>query len=495
MIGLMLLGVSLLFAIIAYFVRSIRLYLSGVALVLNGIANGLLFSDKPTIWGLLALCFGIYQILNIARLTKSRLHAKHLKLAFFVGGSRLLVLQLLMLALSELSLRYGSFNDISVLVVRYLQVFAALVLCAYVFARLVKAKPKKISSFMSDSELPSISILIPARNEDTNLEEVLRSVVASDYPKMEVIVLDDCSTSSRIPEIVKEFAHDGVRFIQGSETKDNWLAKNQAYNTLVENASGDYVVFMGVDVRLGVTSLRALTNYLVSNKLSMVSVMPTRFNPTFWKGFISPLRYMRELIRPGSRFSSVPTLSSLWMIRRISLDDLGGMGAVARKVIPEQFFASNLAKQKQYQFLRNCSDLKVSTTKIVSEQLATTIRVVYPGQHRQLERNVLANTGMFVFIFLPFMQLVHALIYCEVANAVLSGIAVVALVSSHLAIVMVTDSVPWPLALINLPYLALQEISLSIISMYRYEFSEVYWKGRNICLPVMQVIAHLPKID
>jgi hypothetical protein len=183
------------------------------------------------------------------------------------------------------------------------------------------------------------------------------------------------------------------------------------------------------------------------------------------------------------------------MIEKDELMALGGIGAVARKVIPEQYFARQLALNNTYSFVRTSSSLQISTAKVLTEQLATTIRVTYPGQHRRLEKNVVSNIALFVFVFLPYAQLIHALMYGEWLNAILSGVAALALTTAHLAIITVTNPILWPLAVVNLPYLALQEIVLNVISMYRYEFGEVYWKGRNICLPVMQVIPHLPPLD
>jgi cellulose synthase/poly-beta-1,6-N-acetylglucosamine synthase-like glycosyltransferase len=337
--------------------------------------------------------------------------------------------------------------------------------------------------------------LIPARNEDKNLEELLRTVVANDYPKLEIIVLDDNSNSQRISEIVKGFAHDGVRFVQGDGPKDDWLAKNQAYETLADNASGEYMVFMGVDVRLAVTSLRSLIEYSLSTKKDMVSVLPTRYDPAFWKGFFSPLRYFRELSKISPAVGGTPTLSTLWVIKKSAFDHVGGFGAATRTVIPERFFAKELSRTKQYAFIRSSSRLQVATAKAVSEQIDTSIRVSYPAQHRRLEANALSNIGMFVFMFLPFVQFIHAVIGKQYINALLSGIAAALLAVAHLAIVTTTNPILWPLAVINMPYLVLQEIALCALSMYRYEFGEVIWKGRGISQPVMQVIPHLPSID
>ena len=494
MIGLLLLGSSLVLAYSGYLFKPIRLFGAGLALIVCGMANGLLFSEHQTIWGCISLWFGVLQLFNIARFVRSRLHTKHLKNAFVYGGLRLLGLQLLPLGIEGVVTRYIRDHQIF-LFIFWLQVEVAILILLVVLYRIHKTKAKTPDAFLSDSELPSISVLVPARNEDANLEELLRQIVANDYPKMEVIVLDDCSVSSRIPEIVKGFAHDGVRFIQGEEIRDNWLAKNQAYDTLIQSSSGDYIICMGVDVRLGVRALRSLVQYTLNNKLSMVSVMPRRFEPSFWKGFFSPLRYMRELLRPGYRVGSEPTLSTMWVIQRNAYDSLGGMRAVARKVLPEQYFAKQLAKQSKYAFVRSGGELTVATAKVLREQMVTTVRVAYPSQHRKLEVMGLSTLAMTLFMLLPFVELVHSLIFGHTTLAILSGVAVCALTISHMVIIATTNSVPWPLAIVNLPYLVGQEVVLNIISMYRYEFGEVFWKGRNICLPVMEVIPKLPKLE
>lgn len=46
-----------------------------------------------------------------------------------------------------------------------------------------------------------------------------------------------------------------------------------------------------------------------------------------------------------------------------------------------------------------------------------------------------------------------------------------------------------------LPFAALYDIALLNYSMWQYEFHEVLWKGRNICMPVMRVYPALPKLD
>ena len=70
-------------------------------------------------------------------------------------------------------------------------------------------------------DLPSVSVLIPARNEQVAMRSSLEMVLASDYPKLEVIVLDDNSVDNTSDEI-KLFAHAGVRFVSGEKPPEGW---------------------------------------------------------------------------------------------------------------------------------------------------------------------------------------------------------------------------------------------------------------------------------
>ncbi len=72
------------------------------------------------------------------------------------------------------------------------------------------------------SELPSVTLAIPARNETHAIRETLTEAVASEYSRLEILVIDDCS-QDRTPQIIRDFAHDGIRFIQGTELNENWL--------------------------------------------------------------------------------------------------------------------------------------------------------------------------------------------------------------------------------------------------------------------------------
>ena len=84
---------------------------------------------------------------------------------------------------------------------------------------------------VESTALPSVTVCIPARNEDHALTDCLHKVLASDYEKLEIIVVDDNSVDNT-SVLIKSFAHAGVRFVAGSELPEGWLGKNHSLQML-----------------------------------------------------------------------------------------------------------------------------------------------------------------------------------------------------------------------------------------------------------------------
>ncbi|MDX1587236.1 MAG: glycosyltransferase family 2 protein, partial [Balneolaceae bacterium] len=97
-----------------------------------------------------------------------------------------------------------------------------------------------------EGDAPLVSLCIPARNEEGNIERCVRSAMNQSYPNLEVIVLDDHS-SDRTPEILFRLANkseNSIHIIQGKTKPDNWLGKPWACQQLAEEAEGDILIFI-----------------------------------------------------------------------------------------------------------------------------------------------------------------------------------------------------------------------------------------------------------
>lgn len=432
-----------------------------------------------------------FRIFNWLRIAEGRMHEHYMRRATLRSSLVLGFLQLItLMPVAGLGVRGSLLIGILVSV----QLLVSSVVFLTVARNLFKMKHRPAGKHYADKELPTVSVAIPARNETTDLEDCLRTVLASNYPKLEVLVLDDCS-HDKTSEIIKSFAHDGVRFVKGYEPGRSWLAKNQAYEKLADEASGELVLFCGVDVRFGPEAIRSLVTTLLNRKKDMISVMPKRLHGDFLAAFIQPMRYWWELALPRRYFNRPAVLSTCWIIRRKKLKSLGGLEAVQNSIIPEGYFARELVKSDGYSFLRADDTLDIQTRKGLAAQRATAIRTRYPELRKRPEWVMLLSLGEVLFLLGPFILFASALWAGFGTVQLLALLACLPLVMSHVLIVQATNPANVIVALVNFPIVIVTELILGYASMFQYEFATVEWKGRNICIPVMRVYPKLPALD
>ncbi len=341
------------------------------------------------------------------------------------------------------------------------------------------------------AQLPTVSLLIAARNEHHAIRKSLKAALESEYPKLEIIVLDDCSQDAT-DAVVRSFAKDGVRFIEGSLPAQGWQARNQAYDKLLDEASGEYVMVAGADVRLSPQSIRSIMQLMLNKHYDMVSLMPHRRKAglltsilllprNFWV-----LAWLRTEDNP-------PSMTTLWVANREKLQKSGGFEAVRAAINPERYFARYFAMNGRYRFLAGAHGYGVTTRKRISSQFETEVRTIYPSLRRSVVRAALASFAMVALLLVPFVAI--WLPIEPVARAIWS-MSVLLLVVAHLFVYVVTLPRTWIVGLVNFPLVFTLEWLLLHVSMYRYEFGEVLWKGRNVCEPInLTAIPHLPSLS
>ncbi len=334
-------------------------------------------------------------------------------------------------------------------------------------------------------ELPTVTLAVPARNEDHALEKCLQAAVASDYPKLEVLVLDDCS-QDKTPELIRAFAHDGVRFVKGSLPAEGWLGKNRACQTLAEHASGQYIFYIGVDTLLSPSSVSKVVQYVVSKNLSMVAILPKWRSGLKLATLLWQLRYFWQIVLPVTK-RRVPVASQSWIIKTDVLRKMGGFASVKNKIVPEGSFARRLFDVDQYRFLVADARLNITTEKRWSSQNETAIRLLYPTFKRQPLYVLAACLALIGLMILPFAVLFAHLIMNSFNLLLwLSLTASLLLLASYYLVVVRTNPKTFLLTGLFLPFSLAQELILLVVSMLAYEFDIVNWKGRNVCYPVIK---------
>jgi len=118
-----------------------------------------------------------------------------------------------------------------------------------------------------------VSILIPARDEEHNILNLLRSIQQQDYTNYEVIILDD-SSSDHTFKVCSDFAANNPRFkvIRGEELPHDWLGKNYACHQLAKHANGDFLLFLDADEKIKDGLINSAVHRMYLRKLGLLSL-------------------------------------------------------------------------------------------------------------------------------------------------------------------------------------------------------------------------------
>ncbi len=474
-------------------------YLRGLSYGLAGLftlfVTTMLLLHDWQVWGLPWL-IGLYRLVNLSRAALRRLQPERLRTSSLHALGWLFSLQSVF-AISLWVVQMHSLWYPLLAVVAATQLIVALGLLRTTLQTWQHTEPAKESvATLSDKELPSLSVLIPARNETDALEACLQSLIASDYPKLEIIALDDCSSDKRTPEIIRRFAHDGVRFIQGEVPDERWLAKNFAYQQLADNASGDLLMFCGVDVLVEPQTLRRMVELMIAHNREMISVLPQRL-PEEKRRFsmLQPMRYYWEVCFPRRLFKRPPVLSTCWIIRHDALDHHGGFAAASQTITPEAYLAKKAVVADAYTFVRSTVELPLYSTKSIDAQYDTMIRVRYPQLHRRLEMVAFSSLFELVFLLGPFLALLATpFLHNKLAFGLMWLTAALSITVLYSLVAIQTRLNSTLIGIITTPLAFLIDVFMLHNSMLKYEFGTVIWKERNICIPVMHVYSRLPDI-
>lgn len=171
---------------------------------------------------------------------------------------------------------------------------------------------------------PSVSVIIPAYNEERVIEESVRRVLASDYPAIELIVADDGS-KDRTSEIVAAAFGDDPRVTL--LTLQNG-GKAAALNRALQEAKGEVIIALDADTQFEPETIGRLARWFADPKLGAVAgsaQVGNRINlVTRWQAveYITAQNLERRALAGFNAITVVPGAVGAW--RRAALDAVGG---------------------------------------------------------------------------------------------------------------------------------------------------------------------------
>ncbi len=135
-----------------------------------------------------------------------------------------------------------------------------------------------------DADCPALSIIFAARDEEEKLRAALETLVALDYPRLEIVAVNDRSSDST-GRIVDEFAarDTRVKAVHVKELPEGWLGKPHALQRGYETATGEWLLFTDADVRFRPDALRRSVTLARERKLDHLTLLADLEMAGFWE--------------------------------------------------------------------------------------------------------------------------------------------------------------------------------------------------------------------
>jgi chlorobactene glucosyltransferase len=198
---------------------------------------------------------------------------------------------------------------------------------------------------------PLVSVIIPARNEARNIERCVRSVLATTYSPIEVIVVDDRSTDATAG-IVEQWAGNQVRLVRGVEPPAGWFGKQWAIMQGYRVATGDLLLFADADTRHEPELLPRAVRGLQDERVDLFTVLPRQEMLTFWERLIQPhvfvalesrFAYLASVNRTRTHWNAIAN-GQFILTTRVAYDAAGTHEAVKHGVAEDVLLAQSYVR-------------------------------------------------------------------------------------------------------------------------------------------------------
>jgi hypothetical protein len=177
-----------------------------------------------------------------------------------------------------------------------------------------------------------ITVCVPARNEESNLEACVRSILASTQHDIEVLVYDDQSTDDTPNILARLIASDPrVRAAHVTPLPAGWNGKQHACWRMSEQARGNWLCFTDADVRFEPACLAEALAFAQAQKADMVSTFPRQITGSLAERLAVPMIFFilfSYLPMPRMRTTRDPAASAACgqfiLVSRAAYDKAGG---------------------------------------------------------------------------------------------------------------------------------------------------------------------------
>jgi cellulose synthase/poly-beta-1,6-N-acetylglucosamine synthase-like glycosyltransferase len=298
----------------------------------------------------------------------------------------------------------------------------------------------------AETNCPKISMIFAARDEQEKLPAALATLVAIDYPDLQIIAVDDRSTDCT-GQILDEFAlnHPQLKVVHVRELPQGWLGKPHALQQGYEASSGELLVFTDADVKFQPDALRRVVTLFRERQLDHLALLGDVERSNFWDTVLISFFSMgfqlatdpHNVSNPNSR--SYVGVGAFQMLSRTAYEGSGTHRRLAMEVVDDMKLGK-IAKMSGFR-----SGVAVATNYIsvawhlgLNNLVRGVEKNFFAGAQFRITVVLLQILGLLLMNVLPFA----GLLFAHGSTQIFAAISVLIGVCFHLGVDLVMDISP-----------------------------------------------------
>ena len=199
---------------------------------------------------------------------------------------------------------------------------------------------------------PSVTAIVPARDEADVVARSIGSLLAQDYPgDLRVILIDDNSADGTA-DVARRLGEGRLEVVAGTPLPAGWTGKLWAVSQGVERASGaDYLLLTDADIAHAPDNLRRLVERAEAGRLVLVSLMARLSVETWAERLLIPafvwffaMLYPFAWVNDPAR-RAAGAAGGCMLVRREALEAAGGVRAIRGEIIDDCALAARMKAQ------------------------------------------------------------------------------------------------------------------------------------------------------
>ena len=325
----------------------------------------------------------------------------------------------------------------------------------------------------------TVSVVIPARNEERAIEHTVRAFLAQTYANLEVIVVNDRSVD-RTREILSGIDDRRFVVVDGVEPPEGWLGKPWACDQGCRAARGELLLVVDADVNYSPQAVASMVAYIEAQEnVAMVTVLPRFVLVGFWEHIAMPMLAVTAMMFMPTFLSNRTTIPILGigggtgnLIRRRDYDDIGGHSALHNAVVDDVGMAHQLRARGKRTHVVRADDL-------ISLRMYHGAREIIDG----FTKNVFAVFGggfTGLLLMVPLSVLLHVAPYLLAMRGDVLAITVVGLITLCRLLAFVTLRMGVANAVFGHPLMTIFWSWIFLRSMWFTGIrKDLQWRGRS----------------